>query len=167
MELKMPIASTNTAQIAGNVAPMSDLISGSNGRRSDLSDKKSMIMGMAMILSASRRFIVSSTIYYSTGRPVTYPVAKYQIGDQVILHYSKFNQYRIPDYFRMDLSFRLEGNLKKNKLLHSTLTFSLYNITARKNAYSVYFRSKGGNFEAYKLSIFGTVIPTVNYQFRF
>jgi len=118
-------------------------------------------------LVASRRFIVSTTLSYSTGRPITYPVAKYRLGDQVILHYSKYNQYRIPDYFRWDMSVTLDGNLKKKKPFHSTFTFSLYNITGRKNAYSVYFRSEGGNFEAYKLSIFGTVIPTVSYNFRF
>ncbi len=118
-------------------------------------------------LKASRRFIFSATLNYSTGRPITYPVAKYRLGDQVILHYSEYNQYRIPDYFRMDLSLTIDGNLKKKKLFHSTFTFSLYNITARKNAYSVYFRSEGGNFEAYKLSIFGTMIPTASYNFRF
>ncbi len=124
-------------------------------------------LNVLLSLKASRRFIISTTLDYSTGRPITYPVAKYQLGDQVILHYSKYNQYRIPDYFRMDLSLTLEGNLKKKKPFHSTITFALYNITARKNAYSVYFRSEGGNFEAYKLSIFGSVIPTVTYNFRF
>ncbi len=124
-------------------------------------------LNVLLSLKVSRRFIVSTTLAYSTGRPITYPVAKYKLGEQVILHYSKYNQYRIPDYFRMDLSLTLEGNLKKKKPFHSTITFALYNITARKNAYSVYFRSEGGNFEAYKLSIFGTVIPTVTYNFRF
>ncbi len=118
-------------------------------------------------LKASRRFIFSTTLNYSTGRPITYPVAKYQLGDQVILYYSKYNQYRIPDYFRMDLSLTIDGNLKRKKLFHSTFVFSIYNLTARKNAYSVYFRSEGGNFEAYKLSIFGAMIPTVAYNFRF
>ena len=124
-------------------------------------------LNVLLSLKASRRFIVSTALAYSTGRPITYPVAKYKLGDQVILHYSKYNQYRIPDYFRMDLSLTLEGSLKKKKPFHSTITFALYNITARKNAYSVYFRSEGGNFEAYKLSIFGSVIPTLTYNFRF
>jgi hypothetical protein len=124
-------------------------------------------LNVLLSFKASRRLVLSTTLDYSTGRPITYPVAKYKLGDQVILHYSKYNQYRIPDYFRMDLSLTLEGNLKKNKPFHSTITFALYNITARKNAYSVYFRSEGGNFEAYKLSIFGSVIPTVTYNFRF
>jgi hypothetical protein len=116
---------------------------------------------------ALRRLILSTTVNYSTGRPITYPVAQYKLGDQVFLHYSDYNQYRIPDYFRMDLSVTLEGNLKLHKLVHSTFTFSLYNITARKNAYSVYFRSEGTKYEAYKLSIFGTIIPTLTYNFRF
>jgi hypothetical protein len=124
-------------------------------------------LNVLLSLKASRRFILSTTLAYSTGRPITYPVAKYKLGEQVILHYSKYNQYRIPDYFRMDLSLTLEGNLKKKKPFHSTITFALYNVTARKNAYSVYFRSEGGNFEAYKLSIFGSIIPTVSYNFRF
>lgn len=118
-------------------------------------------------LKASRRFIISATLNYSTGRPITYPVAKYKLGEQVILHYSDYNQYRIPDYFRMDLSLTIDGNLKKKKLFHSTFVFSVYNLTGRKNAYSVYFKSEGGNFEAYKLSIFGTAIPTISYNFRF
>ncbi|MDD4193277.1 MAG: TonB-dependent receptor, partial [Mangrovibacterium sp.] len=114
-----------------------------------------------------RRLIFSASLNYSTGRPITYPVAQYKLGDQVFLHYSRYNQYRIPDYFRTDLSVTIEGNLKSNKLIHGTLTFSLYNLTGRKNAYSVYFRSEGSKVEAYKLSIFGTAIPTVTYNFRF
>ncbi len=118
-------------------------------------------------LKASRRLILSATVNYSTGRPITYPVAQYKLGGQVFLHYSKYNQYRIPDYFRMDFSVTIDGSMKLRKLAHGTFTFSLYNITARKNAYSVYFRSEGTKYEAYKLSIFGTVIPTVTYNFKF
>jgi len=118
-------------------------------------------------LKASRRLIISAAVIYSTGRPITYPVAKYQLGDQVFLQYSEYNQYRIPDYFRTDLSVTVNGNLKKNQMTHSSLTFSLYNVTGRKNAYSVYFKSEGGKFDAYQLSIFGAVIPTITYNIKF
>jgi len=124
-------------------------------------------LNLSATLKVSRRLIFSSSIIYSTGRPITYPVAKYQLGDQIFLQYSKYNQYRIPDYFRTDLSVTVNGNLKKNQLTHSSLTFSLYNLTARKNAYSIYFRSEGGKFDAYQLSIFGTVIPTLTYNIKF
>ncbi len=116
---------------------------------------------------ASRRFIISTTLIYSTGRPITYPVAQYKLGDQIFLQYSKYNQYRISDYFRTDLSVTVNGNLKKFQRTHSSITLSAYNLTARKNAYSVYFRSEGGKFDAYKLSIFGTVIPTLTYNLTF
>jgi hypothetical protein len=116
---------------------------------------------------ASRRIIFSANITYSTGRPITYPVSKYQQGEQVFLQYSKYNQYRISDYFRIDVSATLNGNLKKNQRIHSSLTLSLYNLTGRNNAYSVYFKSEGGKFVAYQLSIFGTVIPTITYNIKF
>jgi hypothetical protein len=118
-------------------------------------------------LKVSRRFIISASITYSTGRPITYPVAKYQLGDQVFLQYSKYNQYRLPDYFRTDLSATVNNNLKKRRLARSSLTFSLYNLTSRKNAYSVYFKSEEGKFQAYQLSIFGTIIPTIIYNIKF
>ncbi len=118
-------------------------------------------------LKAYRRLVFSTTVNYSTGRPITYPVAQYKLGEQVFLHYSEYNQYRIPDYFRIDLSMTINGSLKAHKFARGTFTFSLYNLTGRKNAYSVYFRSEGERFDAYKLSIFGTVIPTVTYNLRF
>jgi hypothetical protein len=118
-------------------------------------------------LKMSRRLIFSSGIYYSTGRPVTYPVSKYMLGDQVFLQYSDYNQYRLPDYFRLDMSVTYSGNLKKDKRVHSSLTFSLYNVTSRKNAYSVYYKSEGGQYRAYQLSVFGTIIPTITYNINF
>jgi hypothetical protein len=118
-------------------------------------------------LKASRRLSVSMNMVYSTGRPITYPVAKYMLDGQVFLQYSKYNQYRISDYFRTDLSVTLNGTLKKKQLVRSSLTLSLYNITGRKNAYSVYFVSEAGNYNAYKLSIFGAVIPTITYNMMF
>jgi hypothetical protein len=118
-------------------------------------------------LKASRRLIISTNIVYSTGRPITYPIAQYMLDNQLFLQYSKYNQYRIPDYFRTDLSVTLNGNLKKNQLTHSSFTFSLYNLTGRKNPYSVYFTNEGGKLDAYQLSIFGAVIPTVTYNIKF
>jgi hypothetical protein len=118
-------------------------------------------------LEPARGIVLSVLMNYSTGRPITYPVTKYQLGDQVILHYSDYNQFRIPDYFRIDASLTIDRNLKKNKLIDGSWSFSVYNITARKNAYSVYYRSQGDHFEGFRLSIFGTAIPTVTYNFKF
>ena len=115
----------------------------------------------------SRRFSVTSNLTYSSGRPITYPAAKFYFRNLPRLYYSLHNEYRIPDYFRWDLSMNIEGNLKSKKLLHSSWSFSVYNVTGRKNAYSVYFITKNEIINGYKLSIFAQPIYTVTYHFRF
>jgi hypothetical protein len=115
----------------------------------------------------SRRFNFSVNTTYSTGRPITLPLAKYELGGSTRLYYSDRNQFRIPDYFRIDVSINVEGNHKVKKLAHSSWTFAVYNLTGRRNAYSVFFRSENGQVNGYKLSIFGEPIPTITYNFKF
>ena len=50
----------------------------------------------------SHRFNFSLNVTYSTGRPITLPLAKYDLGGSPRLYYSERNQFRIPDYFRVD-----------------------------------------------------------------
>jgi hypothetical protein len=115
----------------------------------------------------SRRVNASLNFVYSTGRPITLPVAKYTQGGVDRIFYSDRNEYRIPDYIRTDLSINLEGNHKIKKLAHSSWTLAVYNLFGRQNAYSVFFVSQNGAVNGYKLSIFGTPITTLTYNFRF
>lgn len=115
----------------------------------------------------SRRTSLSASYNYSTGRPVTYPVASYVIGDIVITHYSDRNKYRLPDYSRLDLSFKLSGNLKAKKIANPHWIFSLYNVLGRQNVYSVYFRNDRNMVKGYMLSVFGRPIPSVSFNFDF
>lgn len=115
----------------------------------------------------SRRFSFSMNIAYSTGRPVTIPVGMFYYGGSQKTLYSDRNSYRIPDYFRSDISINIEGNHKIKQLTHNSWTIGVYNITGRKNPYSVYFTSVDGVVKGYKLSIFGSAIPFVNYNIRF
>lgn len=115
----------------------------------------------------SRRFSVSFNSTYSTGRPITIPLQKYALDGSYRLFYTDRNQFRIPDYFRVDFAMNFEGNHKIRKLAHSSWSFSVYNLTGRKNAYSVFFKSDGGIIKGYQLSIFGSPIPTLTYNFKF
>jgi hypothetical protein len=115
----------------------------------------------------SRRFSISSDLTYSTGRPITYPVSKYLYNNAELLNYSNRNEYRIPDYFRWDLSFNVEGNLKSHKLAQSYWSFSIYNVTGRSNIYSIYFVSSGKDVQGYKMSIINQPLYTVTYNFKF
>jgi hypothetical protein len=114
----------------------------------------------------SRRLSVSSNLVYSTGRPITYPVGFYNQGNIRVPLYSQRNEYRVPDYFRVDLSFKLEGNLISEKFAHGTWMFSIYNITSRRNAYSIFYRYEGGTMKGYKMSIFGVPIVSLSYSFK-
>ncbi|MGV3540525.1 MAG: TonB-dependent receptor, partial [Rufibacter sp.] len=115
----------------------------------------------------SRRISTSFNLTYSTGRPITLPMAIYELGGAKRIYYSERNQYRIPDYYRGDLSLNLEGGHKARKLAHSSWTLAVYNVTGRRNPYSVYFKSEGGQIKGYQLSVFGQPIPTITYNFRF
>lgn len=114
----------------------------------------------------SRRFNFSLNVTYSTGRPITIPLAKYEVNGVERTFYSQRNEFRIPDYFRTDFSINIEGNHRVRKLAHSSWTFAVYNLTGRKNAYSVYFVSEGDQIKGYKLSVFARPIPTITYNFR-
>ena len=115
----------------------------------------------------SRRFSISSNYTWSTGRPITYPVATYHMYDDVLVHYSDRNKYRIPDYSRLDLSFQINGNLRAHRMIHPNWTFSVYNLLGRQNVYSIYFKKVGDVYTGYKLSVFGVAIPSVTCSFDF
>lgn len=115
----------------------------------------------------SHRFSISLNATYSTGRPITLPVGVYNYAGSSRLLYSDRNGYRIPDYFRTDFSINIEGNHKVKQLTHNSWTIGVYNWTARKNAYSIYFVAENGMVKGYKLSIFGTAIPFITYNIRF
>ncbi len=115
----------------------------------------------------NRRINISSSFVYSTGRPITFPVARYTLGNSERLFYSNRNEFRIPDYIRLDVSLQLEGNHKVKKLAHSSWSFSVYNLLGRNNVYSIYFIAEEGQVQGYKLSVFGSAIPTITYNFQF
>ena len=113
------------------------------------------------------RFSVSLNVTYSTGRPITLPIGTYIYSGSERALYSDRNAYRIPNYFRADISMNIEGNHKIRKLTHNSFTIGVYNLTGRKNPYSVYYTSENGVINGYKLSVFGSAIPFINYNIRF
>lgn len=115
----------------------------------------------------SRRFSFSSNYTWSTGRPITYPVSTYYMGDILLVHYSDRNKYRIPDYMRLDISFKFSGNLRSHKIANPHWIFSVYNMLGRQNVYSVYFRNENNVVNGYKLSVFGKAIPSLSFNFDF
>ncbi len=135
---------------------------------------KPHIVNMVLTYTVNRRVSYSANFTYSTGRPTTYATDKYFVGTTLVPNYVNRNQDKIPDYNRLDLSMTIEPNPDKVKKFNGTWVFSIYNVYARKNAFSVFTNTTypGGqsyyvNSNTYKLSIFGTIFPSITYNFKF
>ena len=115
----------------------------------------------------SHRYSISLNVVYSTGRPITIPEGIYNYAGSQRLYYSQRNEYRIPDYFRTDISVNIDGNHKVKQKIHNSWSLGIYNLTFRQNAYSIFFVNENGVVKGYKLSIFGTAIPFITYNFKF
>lgn len=115
----------------------------------------------------TKRYSLSANFAYQTGRPITYPIGAYSFGNAQYTLYSDRNKFRIPDYYRLDIGFNVEGSHKIKKLAHSFWNVSIYNVLGRSNPYAVYFITNNGKIEAYKSSIFAIPIPTITYNFKF
>jgi hypothetical protein len=115
----------------------------------------------------NRRFSFSSNLVYHTGRPATYPISVYYVDGRKYIYYSSRNAYRIPDYFRVDVSLNIEGNLRASKVAHSYWMLSVYNLTGRDNAYSVFFELDGRKITGYKMSVFSQPVITLSWNFKF
>ncbi len=114
----------------------------------------------------NRRVNISFNVTYSTGRPATFPITKYEFKDKPRVLYGNRNEFRIPDYFRTDIAFNFDGNHRVHKRIDGSWSLSVYNLTSRANAYSVFFRAEGNEINGYKLSIFKNAIPTITYHFK-
>ena len=124
-------------------------------------------LSLVLNYKLTRRFSFSGNFIYQTGRPVTFPVGNYEFDGNEFVLYSDRNQFRIPDYYRLDLSFNIEGNHKIKKFAHSFWSISVYNVLGRNNPYSVFFVTQEGEVKALQSSIFAIPIPSVTYNFKF
>ncbi|MEJ0030378.1 MAG: TonB-dependent receptor [Bacteroidota bacterium] len=121
-------------------------------------------------LSMVRKFATQSSFsfnyIFTSGRPMTAIATNYLSGSSVTPVFSERNQQRIPYYMRIDLSLTVGSVFRK---VNDDLTFSIYNILARKNAYSVFYQRPGSRPlpEPYKLAMIGTAVPSITYNITF
>jgi hypothetical protein len=116
----------------------------------------------------SRKSFFAVNFVFSSGRPITAPTSTYLLGKVVVPHYSERNEYSIPDYHRLDIAYTIKRNAIRRKRYQDSITFSIYNLYGRKNAYSVFFKKeKDTAAKAYRLSILGSAFPSITYNFQF
>ena len=126
------------------------------------------------------KFSLSSNLTYITGTPTTLASYRYEIRDlPTIPGAGTRNNRRIPAYHRLDLS--ATWNMKKVrsngavKRLEDFWVFTIYNVYNRRNPFAIYFaqgseRIETGalaNTSARQVSILGSFVPAVSYNFKF
>lgn len=105
---------------------------------------------------------------YASGRPLTYPGSSYVYDNIKLANFEERNNERGPAYHRLDLSFEVKSKNKANRKWKGTWIFSVYNVYARKNAYSIFFRTKNLKVaQPNRLAVIGTAIPSLSYSITF
>lgn len=125
----------------------------------------------------SKRWSFGANFALNSGTPVTFPTSRFEQQGYIIPHNAEEgrNNVRLPAYHRLDLSATLEGKEKPDKRWKGQWVFSVYNAYNRRNPFSIFFRQQEqripmGNpvmTEAVRLSVIGSFIPSVSYNFTF
>jgi len=139
-----------------------------NGRYYPSRQDRTHDLSVVGIYQLTKRLSFSSSFIYQTGSAVTYPTGKYNVGGLTTFSYSERNGYRKPSNNRLDIGATLEG--KQHKRYHSSWTFSIYNVYAHRDPYSITFRdskTSPNTTEAAETSIFATQIPSITWNFKF
>lgn len=119
----------------------------------------------------NERFDASATWVFSTGNAATLALQEFDPGtggdyyNYIVPYVESRNNFRMPNYHRMDLSLNWHKNLKHGK---RTLSLSIYNVYNRQNPYLVYesYDYSYSNASLKQLSIF-PILPSLSYSWRF
>src|SRR5258708_2490522 len=128
----------------------------------------------------NKRWSASTNFVFMSGTPATFPTSRYYENGILIPYdaYNSRNNVRLPPYHRLDVSFRLEGKHEKNGRVrknHDYWVFSIYNVYARQNPFSIYFTQDDKRVppgqaiqsQARQVSIIGSLVPAFSYNFTF
>ncbi len=117
----------------------------------------------------SRRISLSGNWIYSTGLPFTLPAGRISILGNIIPVYTGRNEYRLPDYHRLDIAVTIKEKKKERKFWEGEWNFSVYNAYARKNPWTINFRQDSDNPDITyaEMTYLFSIIPAVTYNFKF
>jgi hypothetical protein len=116
----------------------------------------------------SKKISFSAIWVYATGNPTTYPSGRFEIDGEYFPIYSGRNEYRRPDYHRLDLSFTYIPKPDSKKRWRSEWNVSLYNAYGKKNPWMIMYdqQEDTGLPYAEMIYLFG-IVPSVTYNFKF
>jgi len=124
-------------------------------------------LNASLTINQGKHHSFSFNFAYSTGRPYTAPEGFIRYQNRNYPFYNERNEYRLPDYHRLDFAWNIYNPGLKNRRWQGHWTFTIYNLYGRKNVYSIFYRTEGQATNPYRLSIFAAPIPSLTYNFQF
>ena len=120
----------------------------------------------------NQKWSFSANFVYSSGTPTTFPTNRFQVQGIIIPHNieGSRNNFRIPDYHRLDISATLTPQSNKNRKWKGEWVFSIYNVYSRRNPFSIFFEQDQDDLlktNAIRFSVIGNFVPAVSYNFKF
>jgi hypothetical protein len=134
-------------------------------------------LSVVAMYQLSPRWNIAGTFTFGSGTPFNFPIDKFQLEGYTAFNNpdAPRNNLRLPAYNRLDLSATLKS---KEKERHSKvfknysweLVFSVYNVYNRRNAFAILPQTNSQDpfiTSAMKVSIIGSIIPGITYNFKF
>ncbi|MDM1404089.1 TonB-dependent receptor [Myroides marinus] len=121
------------------------------------------------IYELNKKWSLSASFTYQTGRPTSYPEGRNDYLGQSVPKFGERGAYSLPAYHHLDVSATYIPTKNSNRKWQSEWVFGIYNLYGRANAASISFRENKdyrGQNEAVRMSIFG-LVPSVTYNFKF
>lgn len=117
----------------------------------------------------NQRITISGTWVYASGNPMTAPAGRYGIDNVVLSHYTGRNEYRMPDYHRLDLGATIKTKERGDRRWYGEWNFSVYNAYARHNAWVINFVADENNPNKTnaEMTYLFSIIPSITYNFKF
>ena len=124
---------------------------------------------IVLTYNINKRISLSTNWIYSSGLPATLPIGRINIENQIIPIYSDRNEYRLPDYHRLDLALTIKGKDRPDKKWHGEWNFSIYNAYYNKNLWTLNFPEEENNpNERYaEMTYLFPILPSITYNFHF
>ena len=116
----------------------------------------------------SKKLNFSAIWVFATGNPTTYPTGRFEIDGEYFPIYSGRNEYRKPNYDRLDLSVNYTPNPDSKRRWKGEWNFSIYNAYNRKNPWTITYKQDRTSEAPYAemLYLFG-IVPSVTYNIKF
>ncbi len=125
-------------------------------------------LALQMVYQINESFNFNLNAVYMSGNPVTVPTGRYfTVDNRLVYDYSAINNYRLPNYSRIDFGFTKEIKPEEHFETKEFYGVHVYNILGDFNPVNAQFKFDNNNELKLMGSSYFTFVPSVFYRIQF